>query len=89
MIHNPLCTSNLIKLEYPTEMILFKNWKLECKYTLNSSLDEGTKVCLGVKTNAVGKTTIYRCFQRQNTRQKAVSQGGGTIQDFDMFYFGL
>jgi cell surface protein SprA len=39
----------------------------------------------GVKQLQFGKTTVTGVFSEQKTDKSVVSQGGGTIQDFDMF----
>jgi cell surface protein SprA len=53
---------------------------------LNSSLIRGAQSLFGVKPNC-NLENNYRCFQSKNHRQKCSVQGGGTIQDFDMFAF--
>jgi cell surface protein SprA len=52
---------------------------------LNSSLIRGAKSLFGVKPMQFGKTTVTGVFQSKITNKSVVSQGGGTIQDFDMF----
>jgi hypothetical protein len=39
----------------------------------------------GVKPTAIWKNNRYRCFFRITNKKSVVAQGGGTIQDFDMF----
>jgi cell surface protein SprA len=53
---------------------------------LNSSLIRGAQSLFGVKPNCNLENNGYRCFFRKKSQTKSVvSQGGGTIQDFDMF----
>ena len=56
---------------------------------LNSSLITGAQSLFGVKTELqFGKTRITAVFSEQQSETKSVvSQGGGTIEDFD--FFGL
>jgi cell surface protein SprA len=49
----------------------------------NSSLIRGAQSLFGKKTIAIWKNN-YGCFQSKITNY-LVAQGGGTIQDFDMF----
>jgi cell surface protein SprA len=51
---------------------------------LNSSLIRGLKVCLEKTQLQFGKTTVTGVFS-QNHKPRVVSQGGGTLQDFEMF----
>jgi cell surface protein SprA len=53
---------------------------------LNSSLIRGAQSLFGVKTQLqFGKTTITGVFRAKSQTKSLVAQGGGTIQDFDMF----
>jgi cell surface protein SprA len=52
---------------------------------LNSSLIRGAQSLFGVKPNCNLENNGYRCFQNKITTKKCSAQGGGTIQDFDMF----
>jgi cell surface protein SprA len=52
---------------------------------LNSSLIRGAQSLFGVKPIAIWKNNGYRFFSEQKSDKSVVSQGGGTIQDFDMF----
>ncbi|UQD55197.1 cell surface protein SprA [Flavobacterium sp. K5-23] len=80
---------NLIKLEYtPSEDDIIQKIEVgNVSMPLNSSLIRGAQSLFGVKTQLqFGKTTITGVFSEQKSQTKSVvSQGGGTIQDFDMF----
>jgi cell surface protein SprA len=66
-------------------MILFKIEVGNVSMPLNSSLIRGAQSLFGVKPNCL-ENNGYRCFQSKITDKSVVSQGGGTIQDFDMFF---
>ena len=80
---------NLIKLEYaPTEDDIIQKIEVgNVSMPLNSSLIRGAQSLFGVKTQLqFGKTTVTGVFSEQKSQTKSiVSQGGGTIQDFDIF----
>ncbi len=80
---------NLIKLEYtPTEDDIIKSIEVgNVNMPLNSSLIKGAQSLFGVKTKLqFGKTTITGVFSEQKSQTKTVvAEGGGTIQDFEMF----
>ncbi len=80
---------NLIKLEYaPTEDDIIQKVEVgNVSMPLNSSLIRGAQSLFGVKTQLqFGKTTITGVFSEQKSQTRSVTaQGGGTIQDFDMF----
>ncbi|MFV8352832.1 cell surface protein SprA [Flavobacterium sp. XS2P14] len=80
---------NLMKLEYaPTEDDIIQKIEVgNVSMPLNSSLIRGAQSLFGVKTQLqFGKTTITGVFSEQKSQTKSlVAQGGGTIQDFDMF----
>ena len=80
---------NLIKLEYaPTEDDIIQKIEVgNVSMPLNSSLIRGAQSLFGVKTQLqFGKTTVTGVFSEQKSQTKSVSaQGGGTIQDFDLF----
>lgn len=80
---------NLIKLEYaPTEDDIIQKIEVgNVSLPLNSSLIRGAQSLFGVKTQLqFGKTTVTGVFSEQKSQTKSVvSQGGGTIQDFDMY----
>ena len=80
---------NLIKLEYaPTEDDIIQKIEVgNVSLPLNSSLIRGAQSLFGVKTQLqFGKTTITGVFSEQKSQTKSiVAQGGGTIQDFDMY----
>jgi cell surface protein SprA len=80
---------NLIKLEYaPSEDDIIQKIEVgNVSMPLNSSLIRGAQSLFGVKTQLqFGKTTVTGVFSEQKSQTKSiVSQGGGTIQDFDMF----
>jgi cell surface protein SprA len=53
---------------------------------LNSSLIRGAQSLFGVKPNCnLEKQRLQVFFRAKITDKSVVSQGGGTIQDFDMF----
>jgi cell surface protein SprA len=53
---------------------------------LNSSLIRGAQSLFGVKTQLQFETTVTGVFSEQKSQTKSVvSQGGGTLQDFEMF----
>jgi cell surface protein SprA len=53
---------------------------------LNSSLIRGAQSLFGVKPNCnLEKQRLQVFFSEQSEQKSVVSQGGGTIQDFDMF----
>jgi len=80
---------NLIKLEYtPSEDDIIQKIEVgNVSMPLNSSLIRGAQSLFGVKTQLkFGKTTITGVFSEQKSKTKSiVAQGGGTIQDFDMY----
>ena len=80
---------NLIKLEYaPSEDDIIQKIEVgNVSMPLNSSLIRGAQSLFGVKAQLqFGKTTVTGVFSEQKSQTKSVvSQGGGTIQDFDMF----
>ena len=80
---------NLIKLEYaPTEDDIIQKIEVgNVNMPLNSSLIRGAQSLFGVKTQLqFGKTTVTGVFSEQKSQTQSVSaQGGGTIQDFDLF----
>ncbi|HQZ25067.1 MAG TPA: cell surface protein SprA [Flavobacterium sp.] len=80
---------NLIKLEYtPTEDDIIQKIEVgNVSMPLNSSLIKGAQSLFGVKTKLqFGKTSITGVFSEQKSETKTVvAEGGGTIQDFDMF----
>ncbi len=80
---------NLIKLEYaPSEDDIIKKIEIgNVSMPLNSSLIRGAQSLFGVKAEAqFGKTTITGVFSEQKSQTKSVvAQGGGTIQDFEVF----
>lgn len=80
---------NLIKLEYaPTEDDIIQKIEVgNVSMPLNSSLIRGAQSLFGVKTQLqFGKTTVTGVFSEQKSQTKSiVSQGGGTIQDFDIY----
>ena len=80
---------NLIKLEYaPSEDDIIQKIEVgNVSMPLNSSLIRGAQSLFGVKTQLqFGKTTVTGVFSEQKSQTKSiVSQGGGTVQDFDMF----
>ncbi|MFV8345080.1 cell surface protein SprA [Flavobacterium sp. ZB4P13] len=80
---------NLMKLEYaPSEDDIIQKIEVgNVSMPLNSSLIRGAQSLFGVKTQLqFGKTTITGVFSEQKSQTKSlIAQGGGTIQDFDMF----
>jgi cell surface protein SprA len=80
---------NLFKLEYsPTEDDIIQKIEVgNVSMPLNSSLIRGAQSLFGVKTQLqFGRTTLTGVFSEQKSQTKSiVSQGGGTIQEFDMF----
>jgi cell surface protein SprA len=80
---------NLFKLEYsPTEDDIIQKIEVgNVSMPLNSSLIRGAQSLFGVKTQLqFGRTTVTGVFSEQKSQTKSiVSQGGGTIQEFDMF----
>ena len=82
---------NLIKLEYtPTEDDIIQKIEVgNVSMPLNSSLISGAQSLFGVKTQLqFGKTTITGIFSEQQSQTRTVvSQGGGTLEEFE--FFGL
>ena len=92
---------NLIKLEFDPSLpgqdgisggedsILQKLEVGNVSMPLNSSLITGAQSLFGVKTELqFGKTRVTAVFSEQQSETKSVvSQGGGTLEDFD--FFGL
>lgn len=80
---------NLIKLEFsPSEDDIIQKIEIgNVSMPLNSSLIRGAQSLFGVKAQAqFGKTTITGVFSEQKSQTKSVvAQGGGTIQDFEVF----
>ncbi|OYU82360.1 MAG: cell surface protein SprA [Flavobacterium sp. BFFFF1] len=80
---------NLIKLEYaPTEDDILQKIEVgNVSMPLNSTLIKGAQSLFGVKAQfQFGKTTITGVYSEQKSQTKAVvAQGGGTVQDFDLF----
>jgi cell surface protein SprA len=80
---------NLIKLEYaPTEDDILQKIEVgNVSMPLNSTLIKGAQSLFGVKAQfQFGRTTITGVYSEQKSQTKAVvAQGGGTIQDFDLF----
>ena len=80
---------NLIKLEYaPSEDDIIQKIEVgNVSMPLNSTLIRGAQSLFGVKTQLkFGKTTVTGIFSEQKSQTKTVvAEGGGTIQDFDMF----
>lgn len=84
---------NLIKLKYDpkfsgSEDAIIQNIEIgNVSMPLNSTLIRGAQSLFGVKTQLqFGKTSITSVFSEQKSQTKSVvSQGGGTIQDFDLF----
>lgn len=80
---------NLIKLEYtPTEDDIIQKIEVgNVNMPLTNSLIRGAQSLFGVKAQLqFGKTTITGVFSEQKSQTRSVSaQGGGTLQDFDMF----
>lgn len=80
---------NLIKLEYtPTDDDIIQKIEVgNVSMPTNSSLIKGAQSLFGVKTKLqFGKTSITGVFSEQKSETKTVvAEGGGTIQDFEMF----
>ena len=80
---------NLFKLEYaPSEDDIIQKIEVgNVSMPLNSSLIRGAQSLFGVKTQLqFGKTMVTGVFSEQKSQTKSVvSQGGGTLQDFEMF----
>ena len=80
---------NLIKLEYaPTEDDIIQKIEVgNVSMPLSNSLIRGAQSLFGVKAQLqFGKTTVTGVFSEQKSQTKSVTaQGGGTIQDFEMF----
>ena len=80
---------NLIKLEYtPSEDDIIQKIEVgNVSMPLNSTLIKGAQSLFGVKAQVkFGKTTVTGVFSEQKSQTKTVvAEGGGTIQDFDMF----
>ncbi len=80
---------NLIKLEYaPTEDDILQKIEVgNVSMPLNSTLIKGAQSLFGVKGQfQFGRTTVTGIFSEQKSQSKSVTaQGGGTIQDFDLF----
>lgn len=80
---------NLIKLEYGSteDDILQKLEVGNVSFPLSNSLIRGSQSLFGVKAQfQFGKTTVTGVFSEQKSQTKTVtSQGGGTLQDFELF----
>jgi cell surface protein SprA len=80
---------NLLKLDYkPTEDDIIQKIEVgNVSMPLNSSLIRGAQSLFGVKAQLqFGKTTVTGVFSEQKSQTKTVvSQGGGTIQDYDIY----
>jgi cell surface protein SprA len=80
---------NLIKLEYaPTEDDIIQKIEVgNVSMPLTNSLIRGAQSLFGVKAQLqFGKTTVTGVFSEQKSQTRSVNaQGGGTIQDFEMF----
>tara|TARA_R110002050_G_scaffold57866_1_gene130116 strand:- start:18785 stop:26053 length:7269 start_codon:yes stop_codon:yes gene_type:complete len=80
---------NLIKLEYtPTEDDIIQKIEVgNVSMPLNSSLITGAQSLFGVKAQLqFGKTTVTGVFSEQKSQANTVvSQGGGTLEEFDLF----
>src|SRR6187402_3170099 len=80
---------NLLKLEYtPAEDDIVRKIEVgNVSMPLNSTLIQGAQSLFGVKTELqFGKTTVTGVFSEQKSQAKSVvSQGGGTIQEFEMY----
>ncbi|MFI1771842.1 cell surface protein SprA [Thalassobellus citreus] len=80
---------NLIKLEYtPTEDDIIQKIEVgNVSMPLNSSLITGAQSLFGVKAQLqFGKTTVTGVFSEQKSQANTVvSQGGGTLEEFDKF----
>ncbi|WP_370519341.1 cell surface protein SprA [Flavobacterium sp. 9AF] len=80
---------NLIKLEYgATEDDILQKLEVgNVSFPLSNSLIRGSQSLFGVKAQLqFGKTTVTGVFSEQKSQTKTVtSQGGGTLQDFELF----
>jgi cell surface protein SprA len=80
---------NLIKLEYGSneDDILQKLEVGNVSFPLSNSLIRGSQSLFGVKAQfQFGKTTVTGVFSEQKSQTRSVtSQGGGTLQDFEVF----
>ncbi|MGB3773684.1 MAG: cell surface protein SprA, partial [Leeuwenhoekiella sp.] len=80
---------NQIKLEYtPTEDDIVQKIEVgNVNLPLNSALIQGSQSLFGVKTQLqFGKTTVTGVFSEQQSQTNSVTaEGGGTIQDFEVF----
>lgn len=84
---------NLIKLEYaPTlsgneDSIIQKIEVGNVSFPLSNTLIRGAQNLFGVKTQLqFGKTTFTGVFSEQKSQTRSITaQGGGTLQDFEMF----
>ena len=80
---------NQIKLEYtPDEDDIIQKIEVgNVSLPLSSSLIRGAQSLFGVKAQLqFGKTTLTGIFSEQKSQTRTVTaQGGGTIQDFDLF----
>lgn len=80
---------NLIKLEYtPTEDDILQKIEVgNVSMPLSNSLIRGAQSLFGFKTELkFGRTTFTGVFSEQKSQTRTVTaQGGGLIQDFDMF----
>jgi cell surface protein SprA len=80
---------NLIKLEYGSneDDILQKLEVGNVSFPLSNSLIRGAQSLFGVKAQfQFGKTKVTGVFSEQKSQTRSVtSQGGGTLQDFEVF----
>jgi cell surface protein SprA len=84
---------NLIKIAYDpkysgSEDAIIQNIEVgNVSMPLNSTLIRGAQSLFGVKTKLqFGKTTVTGVFSEQKSKTKSiVSQGGGTVQNFDIY----
>ena len=84
---------NLIKLEFDPNVAggedsIIKKIEIgNVSFPLSNSLVRGAQSLFGVKTQLqFGKTTFTGVFSEQKSQTKSVtSQGGGTIQDYELF----
>lgn len=80
---------NLIKLEYtPDEDDIIRKIEVgNVSLPLSSSLIRGAQSLFGVKAQLqFGRTTVTGVFSEQKSQTRTVTaQGGGTIQDFELF----
>ena len=80
---------NQIKLEYtPTEDDIIQKIEVgNVSMPLNSALIQGSQSLFGVKTELqFGKTRVTGVFSEQQSQTSSVtSEGGATIQDFEVF----